>query len=155
MSINDLICPTMRTLSVIAILGLGSQASLAQRDQQENRTKGNGTGAYTLAQATVSKQEHEKEGVSKGSGAITLLNCSGRAITVKAFNSDDKEMVVPTQTNAIAKGQELTLKCGTSKCKLIIKALKGEPQSGYFVYKNNALIPSNAEKVGKGCRQFE
>ncbi len=120
MSISMLCRSIVRTLGVVAVLGLTSQGA-----------------------------------VSAGDGAVTLLNCSDRAVTVKAFNSDDEEMAVPTQTNAIAKGQQLTLKCETSACKLTVESLKSEPISGYFVYKKRALMPSDKDAMAKGCRHFD
>jgi hypothetical protein len=110
----------VRTIGVVAVLGLATQGAVAA-----------------------------------GNGAVTLLNCSDRAVTVKAFNSDDEQMAVPTQTNAIANGQELTLKCETSACTLTVEGLKTEPKSGYFVYKNKALMPSDKDAMAKGCRQFD
>ena len=119
MSISMLCRSIVRTLGVVAVLGLTSQGAVAESD-----------------------------------GAVTLLNCSERAVTAKAFNAEDEQMAVPTQTNAIAQGQQLTLKCETSACKLTVEGLKSEPISGYFVYKRGTLMPTDKDVIAKGCRQF-
>jgi membrane-bound inhibitor of C-type lysozyme len=147
--------PILRTLTVAAFLGLASQHALAQPDEQQSRSLINQTDFNKLAQATVSPQKQKEKSAAKESGAVTLLNCSDRAVTVKVFNSGDEDMVVPTQTDAIATGLQMTLHCATSKCKLVVEALKSEPKSGYLVYMNRRLMQSDAASVAKGCRQFE
>ena len=88
-------------------------------------------------------------------GKVTLLNCSGRAITVKSFDANDNEMVVPEQTNPIADGQALTVNCKTSDCKLTIENIKTAPVAGPLVYTKGKVTPSDQATVAKGCGAFK
>ena len=88
-------------------------------------------------------------------GAVTLLNCTGRAVTVKAYNADDSKMVVPTQTNAVASGLTMKFGCATQYCKLVFslsRRLVATPQASYAILKNGAVTATDAQTVAKGCK---
>ena len=88
-------------------------------------------------------------------GAVTLLNCAGRAVNVKAYNADDSKMVVPMQTNAVASGLTMKFGCATQYCKLVFslsRPLVASPQASYAILKNGAVTPTDAQTVAKGCK---
>lgn len=87
--------------------------------------------------------------------AVTLLNCTGRAVNVKAYNADDSKMVVPTQTNAVASGLTMKFGCATQYCKLVLNLspqLVATPQASYAILKNGAVTATDAQTVAKGCK---
>ena len=88
-------------------------------------------------------------------GAVTLLNCTGRAVNVRAYNANDTKMVVPTQTNAVASGLKMKFGCATQHCKLVFtlsRRLVVTPQASYAILKNGTVTASDAQTVAKGCK---
>lgn len=128
---------------------------------RSNRTSPRGTfcGLWLLAAVAVFPQlamsQDKSEAMKTKGGAVTLLNCTGRAVTVKAYNSDDAKMVVPTQTNAIASGLKMKLNCATEHCKLVFnlsRRLVATPQANYAILKNGAVTVAKKQTVAKGCQ---
>lgn len=128
---------------------------------RSNRTSPHGTfcGLWLLAAVALFPQpamSQDKPAAAKTKGgAVTLLNCTGRAVTVKAYNADDAKMVVPTQTNAIASGLKMKLNCGTKHCKLVFnlsRRLVATPQADYAILKNGAVTAADRQTVAKGCK---
>jgi hypothetical protein len=160
MQMPDMLSPLLR---LIGILFLAWPLSAVAHERVEVVATA-WTGAYLVAQAAKAQQgttaakvgaAARTEPTSDNSGAVTLLNCSGRAITVKAYKADDNELVVPEQTNAIANGLALTVYCATKTCKLAIESIKTEALSGHVVYTKGKVVPSDRDTVAKGCRQFK
>ena len=63
---------------------------------------------------------------------VTILNCSGKSMVVKAYNSNDTVVLIPFQEKTIANGKAASLKCKTKSCRL--RAGTGNPtdaMSGY------------------------
>ena len=63
---------------------------------------------------------------------VTVLNCSGKSMVVKAYNSNDTVVLIPFQEKTIANGKAASLKCNTKSCRL--RAGTGNPtdaMSGY------------------------
>jgi len=106
-----------------------------------------------LPHATTAQDK--KAATKEAGGEVTLMNCSSRAVTVKAYNSNDAEMVVPTQTSAVASGLNLTFQCATKTCKLVFnlsRRLETTPQSSFVILKDGAVTASDAHTVAKGCK---
>ncbi len=88
-------------------------------------------------------------------GAVTLLNCTGRAVNVKAYNADDTKMLVPTQTSAVASGLTMEFGCATEYCKLaftLSRPLVATPQASYAILRNGTVTPTDAQTIAKGCK---
>jgi hypothetical protein len=153
MTIRGSIFAALRMTGVLVLLW--PLAALAHDDQDRRDGAANdiSTRPMLIAQASdADKSAAAKQtAASDESGAVTILNCSGRAITVKAFNEDDTDLVVPTQTNAIAEGQALSLNCATSRCKLTIENIKTDPLSGPLVYTKGSVAASDKDTIDKGC----
>jgi hypothetical protein len=87
-------------------------------------------------------------------GAVTLLNCTARAVNVKAYNADDTKMLVPTQTSAVASGLTMEFGCATQYCKLaftLSRPLVATPEASYAILRNGTVTTTDAQTVAKGC----
>ena len=118
----------------------------AEQIEQDFARRGTFCGLWLLAAVALVPAASDVSGQACGAaktkgGAVTLLNCTGRAVTVKAYNADDAKMVLPTQTNAIASGLKMKLNCATKHCKLVFnlsRRLVATPQANYAILKNGA-----------------
>jgi hypothetical protein len=119
---------TLCSLLLLALVALVPQSALAQSAPETAKTKG---------------------------GALTLLNCTARAVNVKAYNADDAKMLVPTQTSAVASGLTMEFGCATQYCKLaftLSRPLVATPQASYAILRNSTVTPTDAQTIAKGCK---
>ena len=119
---------TLCSLLLLALVALAPQSALAQGASATAKTKG---------------------------GAVTLLNCTARAVNVKAYNADDTKMLVPTQTSAVASGLAMEFGCATEYCKLaftLSRPLVATPQASYAILRNGTVTAADAQTIAKGCK---
>ena len=128
MSISISSRSTLCSLLLLALAALVPQSALAQGASATAKTKG---------------------------GAVTLLNCTARAVNVKAYNANDTKMLVPTQTSAVASGLTMEFGCATEYCKLaftLSRPLVATPQARYAILRNGTVTPTDAQTIAKGCK---
>ena len=96
----------------------------------------------------------DKDAYVAEAGALKLINCSGAAISVKTFNSNDGVLWVPYQTIAIADLKSALPKCATSSCKLVIGGVRTAALSGYQVFVGNQVRATNSKSFTRGCPAY-
>jgi hypothetical protein len=114
MSISISSLSTLFSLLLLALAALVPQSALAQSGPQTVKTKG---------------------------GVLTLLNCTARAVNVKAYYADDS-------------GLTMEFGCATQYCKLafsLSRPLVATPQASNAILRNGTVTSTDAQTIAKGC----
>lgn len=106
------------------------------------------------------RQELEKEEVEKrkkayepeGSAHPFLINCSGKTIIVKTYNSDDVVKLVPFAFLSLANGQKSGL--ASRICGLDVPGVGMGKITGYNVIVNGGMKATNSAAYKDGCKSF-
>lgn len=82
---------------------------------------------------------------------VTILNCSGKNMVVKAYNSNDTVVIVPFEAKTIPNGQAASLKCKTKSCRLRAGTGKAtDAMSGYIRLKQG-FSKASRSNLQQGC----
>jgi len=85
-------------------------------------------------------------------GPLTLMNCSGGAITVSTYSPNDGKMYIAARNVTIGAARAERLSCGNSStCRLKIGTLTTWGLGGYHVLAHGRISPTNQIAMSKGC----
>ena len=88
-------------------------------------------------------------------GPLTLLNCSGKSVQLRTYNSDDSVLWVPFETKSLANASSAPLRCKTSTCKVKVDSAPASSAiKGNRVLYNGLIRPTNSEAMRQGCKAY-
>jgi hypothetical protein len=125
MFFSIVLCASAEAQSVFSSSKDKSTADAAAELLQDPNKAGDTGLSDSLADPGAAQPAPEIEGNSiddivdvPNANPVTVLNCSGKNMVVKAYNSNDTVVIVPFEAKTIANGEAASLKCKTKSCRL-------------------------------------
>lgn len=82
---------------------------------------------------------------------VTILNCSGKSMVVKAYNSNDTVVIVPFEAKTIPNGQAASLKCKTKSCRLRAGTGKATDAMAGYIRLKQGFSKASRSNLQQGC----
>ncbi|MCA3573381.1 MAG: hypothetical protein IOC86_05640 [Aestuariivirga sp.] len=110
-------------------------------------------GSAKSAPGTVEEESNTLDDIVDVPNAnpVTVLNCSGKNMVVKAYNSNDTVVIVPFEAKTIANGQAASLKCKTNSCRLRAGTGKATDAMAGYIRLDKGFAKGSRSYLKKGC----
>jgi hypothetical protein len=113
---------------------------------------GSGNAESQINDQNVGGQTLEAELVNvPGANPVSVLNCSGQKVVIKAYNSNDTVVIVPFEAKTISNGEAASLKCKTKSCRLRVGTGKATDAMSGYLKLEKGFSKSSQSNLQQGC----